>query len=335
MKTLTGFVAQLLALVFSIGAAALGQNLPGDCAHSGGKWLGEYQECEYTSHEWCESAGGDFEECMSVCRHSSQPLGPCTMQCVPVCKFQQNSKLPEAKGPQDSTYLIEGRPVKFENGEAKESNLVSASTIDSKITLAGSGGDLGGHGSGDVPVVIVRNTGGSGSFYYVAAAIGTSGTAFHGTNAIMFGDRILPKGVEIRNKAIIVNYTDRYPWESFVVTPSVARSRTFDVEHDQLRETPFAVLADSVARDLVIAKWGDCQPNTCKQLNVKVLDGGGGAWYVEATYEGEMDDFTSGQRKIAPAFYREGSWAIEDVLVEQFRCRPGKGHEDFSAEPCR
>ena len=52
-----------------------------------GNWLAEYKECEYPSKEWCDSNGGKFNECESACRHNSDPLAPCTMQCVIVCKF--------------------------------------------------------------------------------------------------------------------------------------------------------------------------------------------------------------------------------------------------------
>ncbi len=52
-----------------------------------GKWLEEYQECEYPdSRAWCEEAGGTFLECESACRHDPE-AEICTMQCVIVCKF--------------------------------------------------------------------------------------------------------------------------------------------------------------------------------------------------------------------------------------------------------
>ena len=65
---------------------ALGQQVPESCAQNNGTWLKKYKECEYTSREWCDRAGGHFDECGSACRHEVNP-GPCTMQCVPVCKF--------------------------------------------------------------------------------------------------------------------------------------------------------------------------------------------------------------------------------------------------------
>ena len=67
-------------------AHALGQQLAELCAQNNGTWLEKFKECEYTSSDWCHRAGGQFDECRSACRHEVNS-GPCTMQCVPVCKF--------------------------------------------------------------------------------------------------------------------------------------------------------------------------------------------------------------------------------------------------------
>ncbi len=56
-----------------------------DCIQSGGKWLEDFNECEYLSKERCLELGGLFNGCTSACRHSGADL--CTMQCVPVCSF--------------------------------------------------------------------------------------------------------------------------------------------------------------------------------------------------------------------------------------------------------
>jgi hypothetical protein len=61
-------------------------NPEGACLSFDGKWLPEYQECEGMSREQCENLGGDYNECASACRHEKEP-GPCTLQCVFVCKF--------------------------------------------------------------------------------------------------------------------------------------------------------------------------------------------------------------------------------------------------------
>lgn len=56
------------------------------CIAAGGDWLGEHNECEYASQDWCADAGGDFDDCTSACRNDPD-AEICTMQCVPVCAF--------------------------------------------------------------------------------------------------------------------------------------------------------------------------------------------------------------------------------------------------------
>lgn len=57
-----------------------------DCRMLNGSWLDQYQECEGISQNLCQYLGGVFSECESACRHDPQ-AEVCTMQCVPVCKF--------------------------------------------------------------------------------------------------------------------------------------------------------------------------------------------------------------------------------------------------------
>ncbi len=57
------------------------------CESDKGEWLDEYQECELMDKVWCEEHHGNFSECESGCRHSDNPLTPCTLQCIGVCRF--------------------------------------------------------------------------------------------------------------------------------------------------------------------------------------------------------------------------------------------------------
>jgi hypothetical protein len=328
------FVTKILTAGCCFCAMLAAQDVPRDCATHGGKWLAKYQECEYVGKDWCQSVGGTFNECASACRHSAEPLTPCTMQCVPVCSFEKALELPEGKDPLNLTYLIETQPVMLVDGHAERTvSQNSAIRITTKILEAGVAGDLNGDERDDVPLLLLQDPGGSGSFFYVAAALGTV-NGFRGTNAVRIGDRVAPRGVQIYNHTMIVNYMDRYPWESFAAEPSVHRTRTFVVENGQLREALFRILSPAIARETVISKWGDCLPDTCKQLIVNVLDGGGGTWYVEATYSGMLDDSVRARRTIAAVEFHRGEWKIGDPLLNQFMCQPGRGHQTFSSEPC-
>ena len=88
------------------------------CRDHNGTWLATYQECEYADKDWCFSVGGNYNECASACRHNADKTGACTMQCVQVCSFGDQSATTESMGSdaKNSTYIIEGKSVTLEDG---------------------------------------------------------------------------------------------------------------------------------------------------------------------------------------------------------------------------
>mgnify|MGYP003393289886 CR=1 FL=1 len=90
-------------------------------------------------------------------------------------------------------------------------------------------GDIDGDGDEDVAFLITHDGGGSGTFYYLAGAI-NDGAEYHGTNAMLIGDRIGPQTTEFRQldapygARVIVNYADRLPTEPMTAQPSVGKS---------------------------------------------------------------------------------------------------------------
>ena len=54
----------------------------------GGRWLQEYNECEYLPRQQCENLGGEFNECASACRHDPEAM-MCILMCVQVCQFSE------------------------------------------------------------------------------------------------------------------------------------------------------------------------------------------------------------------------------------------------------
>jgi hypothetical protein len=142
---------------------------------------------------------------------------------------------PAAFDPLNATYIIEGQPVMLVNGQAttpaaSSSALPTVTMVFGKPTI----GDLNGDGQNDAAMILVQNPGGSGTFFYVAAAINTtSGT--QGTNAIFLGDRIALQNVEIANEQVIANYADRKPGQPMSTKPSVGISKYFTVANDTLQ----------------------------------------------------------------------------------------------------
>jgi hypothetical protein len=52
----------------------------------------------------------------------------------------------------------------------------------------------------------------------LAGALNINGK-FHGTNAVLLGDRITPLDLQIRNGVLITKYADRRPGEPMTATP--------------------------------------------------------------------------------------------------------------------
>lgn len=122
--------------------------------------------------------------------------------------------------PRNTTYRIEGRDVQLRSGVAETPAAPgSAAKVKTEIIGAPAHGDLDGDRVDDAALFLAHETGGSGTFYYVAAAL-RAGDLYRGTNAIFLGDRVKPGTLEIRDRVLVVEYTDRLPGESFSVAPS-------------------------------------------------------------------------------------------------------------------
>lgn len=84
--------------------------------------------------------------------------------------------------------------------------------------------DLDGDGREDVAFLVTRETGGSGSFFYVVGALDT-GAGWRGTHATLIGDRIAPQTSERgEGRQIIINFAERNPGEPFTTSPSRGKS---------------------------------------------------------------------------------------------------------------
>ncbi len=142
--------------------------------------------------------------------------------------------IPSGPDPANTTYLIDGQRVMLINGEAVEQIEDSQARAVTKIFGSPVVGDLDGDGNTDMALILVRETGGSGTFYYLVVALQNADKTAQGTNAILLGDRIAPQGMEIRGDVVLVNYADRKPDEPMTTRPSVGVSLYAGIEGDQL-----------------------------------------------------------------------------------------------------
>lgn len=140
----------------------------------------------------------------------------------------------DSADPLSASYIVEGLKVQLVAGRAEtEAAPGSAAKISTSAFGQPAFGDLDGDGDDDAALILLRQPGGSGTFFYVAAAVNTNGK-FVGTNALFLGDRIAPQDISIRNGQVLVNYADRRPDEPMTVAPSVGQSRYFALKDGAL-----------------------------------------------------------------------------------------------------
>ena len=141
----------------------------------------------------------------------------------------------KAADPRNATYIIDGEKVSLVNG-VSEKNIPNSDS--KKVTLYFGNevkADFNGDKIKDVAFLLTQNSGGSGTFYYIAAVL-SSKDGYSGTNAIFFGDRIAPQTTEFRNGEIIVNYADRRIDEPMVAFPSIGVTKYFKISDGSLIE---------------------------------------------------------------------------------------------------
>lgn len=137
----------------------------------------------------------------------------------------------------NATYVLDGVPVTLTDGYAE---MPAAPGSASNITTGFFGneakGDLNDDTIPDLVFLLTQNSGGSGTFYFVVAALQTTGGGYNGTNGVFLGDRIAPQTTEIRGGEIIVNYARRAEDEPMTAKPSVGVSKYLRVEGERLVE---------------------------------------------------------------------------------------------------
>lgn len=119
--------------------------------------------------------------------------------------------------------------------------------------------DLDGDGRDDVVFLITQSKGGSGTFYYVVAALNTE-RGYVGSEGLLLGDRIAPQTTEKgKGKIVVVNYADRAPTDPFTTPPSVGKSiwLLLDPQSMQFGEVAqnFEGEADPSRMTLDMKKW--------------------------------------------------------------------------------
>jgi hypothetical protein len=138
--------------------------------------------------------------------------------------------------PLNAVYTVEGHEVRLFHGRAEKAVAQGSAT---KVITSVFGkpvyGDLDHDGNDDAALILAREPGGSGIFYYVAVSINVNGS-YRGTNAVLLGDRIVPRDVGIHNGKVVVRYIDRGPRQAMTAQPSVGQTKYLKLEKGILEE---------------------------------------------------------------------------------------------------
>ena len=157
-------------------------------------------------------------------------------------------------------YRIEGQPVKLNGGVATtEDTRGSGSKIITKYFGSELRKDLNGDGRDDVAFLLTQERGGSGTFYYVVAALDTD-SGVVGTEAVLLGDRIAPQATRSGpGRSVIIAYAERKSDEPMSATPSVNTSRRLLLNPKTLQfgevAQDFAGEADPARMTLRMKSW--------------------------------------------------------------------------------
>ncbi len=129
----------------------------------------------------------------------------------------------------DATYTIAGIRVTLSNGHAVQAVAPgSASKLMTDYFGNKLEADLNDDGRTDEVFLLTQSAGGSGTFYYVVAALNTP-QGWVGSDGYFLGDRIAPQTTEMssnprQHNVIVVNYADRAPNEPMTARPSIGKS---------------------------------------------------------------------------------------------------------------
>jgi hypothetical protein len=169
--------------------------------------------------------------------------------------------------PWNASYLVEGRSVRLTAGRAV-TDIIPGAASRTTTNLFGSAafGDLDEDDRTDAAMIVARDTGGSGTFFYAAALLDRGDTC-QGTNAVFLGDRIVPRDVSIRNAVVAVRSLERRMDQPMSAAPSLPFTRYLVIEKNRLTEIPLTEPGEKVSAGWItigdeVRAFRPCSQNT-------------------------------------------------------------------------
>jgi len=136
--------------------------------------------------------------------------------------------------PAFATYSIEGNQFTLRDGAVSHTSVLN-SAVSEKVTLTGEPTtvDINSDGNKDAIVILKHEPGGTGSYYYVAAAF-RQDDEYVTSPAVLLGDRVVISGIDITAEGFNVRYLDRRPDQDFSMQPTTPILARFTVNKQEL-----------------------------------------------------------------------------------------------------
>lgn len=146
----------------------------------------------------------------------------------------QVTSKPDAR---NATFDFGDGQVTLENGTAfsavgGDAFVQTETTLTDKIAY----GDINDDKKSDAVVILTQNSGGSGTFVYIAGYV-SGNVQYKGSNAVFIGDRVSPQTLSIdSNGGITLTYLDRRSDEPMAAAPTVSATKHFAYRNGKLIE---------------------------------------------------------------------------------------------------
>lgn len=169
----------------------------------------------------------------------------------------EEKQAPAAEDYKSATYVIDGKSVQLADLPA-EAGVVRTRHFGNEVRT-----DLNADGREDVAFLITQEGGGSGTFFYVVAALNTE-RGYVGSSGFLLGDRIAPQTTEVSTNpshkgVIVVNFVDRAAGEPMTARPSIGKSVWLKLDAQSMQfgevEQNFTGEADPSRMTLGMKTW--------------------------------------------------------------------------------
>ncbi len=169
---------------------------------------------------------------------------------------------PQGLSPEElanATYQgIYDKPVQLTNGKYEGEPFVEGGASRPTVTFIDNPvayGDLNGDGQDDAAVLLAENSGGSGTFVYLAAMVNQDDQPVN-VATILLGDRVQVNSLKIENNQIVVDMVQAGP-DDPMCCPTQQVVKTYELQGDQLVETSSQEVSGEaeVTSDIVGIIW--------------------------------------------------------------------------------